>query len=247
MTGGPEQAIRITPDMLLSRRLYLERRMSRVPPVTLGLIAVFAAILAAEISRGALESEFGIVRAGALVRQLVLDGQWWRLVTMMFLHGGVDHLFSNAVALYILGMVCEHAYGRAQFTFLFVMSGIAGSALSAWLSPGPSVGASGAIFGLQGAAIVLMVRHRDRLIMRARRIGVVLAAWAVFTIMQGLATPYVDNGAHIGGFLGGMLVARALHPIVLAPPSDDVRARIRRSAIIAAGIVAAAAIGWAVS
>jgi rhomboid protease GluP len=242
-----EPALRITPDMLLSRRLDLERHMPRVPPVTVGLIVLLTAILAAEMARGSLGSEYGIVRAGALVRQLVVDGQWWRLVTMMFLHGGVEHLFGNAVALWVLGMICEHAFGRAQFVFLFVMSGVAGALVSALLGPGPSVGASGAIFGLQGAAVVLLTRHRGRLIMRARRVGVVLVAWAVYTIAQGLGTPYVDNGAHIGGFLGGILIARGLHPLVLEPAPDDVRARIRRRAIFAIAVVAAAAIGWVVS
>ena len=94
---------------------------------------------------------------------------------------------------------------------------------------------------------MLFVRHRARLIVRTRRLGVVLVAWAVFTITQGLATPYVDNGAHIGGFLGGILIARALHPVVLDAPHDAAQARIRRSAIVAGGIVVAAAIGWAVS
>jgi rhomboid protease GluP len=242
----PERALRITPEMLLGRRLDFERRMRRLPPVTVGILAALVALFAAEVSTGALESAQGVIRVGALTRANVMAGEWWRLVSAMFLHGGVEHLVGNAIALLVLGMMCEHAFGRAQFLFLFVMSGIAGSVLSMLMSPGPSVGASGAIFGLQGAAIVLFRRHRDRLIVRARRIGVVLLVWALFTLAQGAFAPFVDNGAHLGGFVAGALLARGLHPLVLESPSEDVAARIRCQGWIAAAILAAAALGWLV-
>ena len=240
----PERALRITPDMLLGRRLNFERRMRRLPPATVGVLAVLAAIFALEISVGALESREAIVRAGALTRAGVVAGEWWRLLTAVFMHGGIEHLVGNAIALVVLGMMCEHAFGRTQFLFLFVMSGLAGSVLSVIMAPGPSVGASGAIFGLQGAAIVLFRRHRDRLVMRAHRIGVVLIVWALYTIAQGAFTPFVDNGAHIGGFVGGALVARGLHPVVLDPPPDEVRVRIRRQGWLIAALLAATFLGW---
>ncbi len=239
-----ERVLRITPDMLLSRRLDFEKRMSRLPAVTVVLLAILAAIFFVETTRGALSSAPALIRAGALVRDAVRGGEWWRLVTMIFLHGSLEHLLGNALALYVLGMVCEHAFGRAQFAFLFLVSGIAGSVVSMMLSLGPSVGASGAIFGLQGAAVVLFSRHRARLLVRSRRIGIVLIAWALFTIMLGFTTPYVDNGAHIGGFLAGMLIARRLHPVVLEPPSDDVKTRMRREAWVTAAVLAAATLGW---
>jgi rhomboid protease GluP len=242
-----ERPLRITPDMLLGRRLDLERRMPRLPPVTVGLLAILATIFFLETTRGALGSAPALIRAGALVREAVLGGEWWRLVTMIFLHGSVEHLLGNALALYVLGMVSEHAFGRVQFAFLFLMSGIAGSVLSMMLSLGPSVGASGAIFGLQGAAVVLFSRHRARLLVRSRRIGVVLIAWALFTIMLGFTTPYVDNGAHIGGFLAGMLIARRLHPVALEPPPPEVKARMRRQAWVTAAVLAAATLGWIAS
>src|SRR3989442_13111861 len=87
------------------------------------------------------------------------------------LPGSLDPLVGNAIALFILGMVCEHAFGRGQFVVLYVASGLAGSLVSLMTSPGPSVGASGAIFGLQGAAIVLFRTQRDRLLLRDRRAG----------------------------------------------------------------------------
>ena len=230
--------------MLIRRRVDFERRMRRLPPVTLGVLVALAAIFAVEAGREILDSPQALIRAGALSRDAVLAGEWWRLVTAVFLHGSVDHIIGNAVALFILGMVCEHAFGRVQFALLFVTSGIAGSLLSMLTSAGPSVGASGAIFGLQGAAIVLFRRHRERLLVRDRRIGLVLLAWGLYTIVQGVLTLYVDNGAHVGGFIGGALLARRLHPVVLEPPSEEVRARIRREGWLTVVILAGAALGW---
>jgi membrane associated rhomboid family serine protease len=94
---------------------------------------------------------------------------------------------------------------------LYVLSAFAGSLLSRALSAGPSVGAFGAIFGLQGAAIVLFYKYRRELLLRDKRIGVVPLAWAIYSVSSGAVTPYIDNGAH----LGGALVAAALHPAVL--------------------------------
>ncbi|HYE89880.1 MAG TPA: rhomboid family intramembrane serine protease, partial [Terriglobales bacterium] len=225
-------------------RVDFERRMRRLPPVTLGVIVVLVAIFALELGLEILDSPEALLLVGALSRDAVMQGEWWRLVTAVFLHGGVEHVVGNAIALLVLGMVCEHAFGRVQFAWLFVMSGIAGSVLSMLATPGPSVGASGAIFGLQGAAVVLFRRHRERLLMRDRRIGVVLIVWALYTIATGLVTPYVDNGAHIGGFLGGALLARGLHPMVLEPPSEDTWARIRRRGWVTLAILIAAFLGW---
>lgn len=230
--------------MLIRRRVDFERRMRRLPPITLALVAVLTAVFVVEVALEILDSPEAFLLAGALSRDAVLAGEWWRIVTAIFLHGGVEHLVGNAVALFVLGMVCEHAFGRVQFVFLFVMTGIAGSAISMLTSPGPSVGASGAIFGLQGAAIVLFRRHRDRLLVRDRRIGIVLVVWALYTIAQGVLTPYVDNGAHLGGVLGGLLLARRLHPVVLEPPPDEVRARIRRQGWLTLLVLVAAALGW---
>ena len=160
------------------------------------------------------------------------------------LHGSLDHLVGNAIALFILGMVCEHAFGRGQFVVLYVASGLAGSLVSLMTSPGPSVGASGAIFGLQGAAIVLFRTQRDRLLLRDRRVGFVLLIWAIYTIAGGLLTPLIDNGAHVGGALGGTLVARRLHPVVLAPLPAEQAARVRRLHWLVAAVLAYTVWGW---
>jgi rhomboid protease GluP len=218
--------------------------MRRLPPLTLWLAAVLVLVFLVQVSADGLDSVEAIVAMGALDADAIYAGQYWRLVSAIFLHGGVDHLLSNTVALFILGMVCEHAYGRAQFIVLYLVAGVAGSILSLLSGAGPSVGASGAIFGLAGAAIVLFRRHRDRLLMRDRRIGVVLLVWVIYSIAAGIATPYIDNGAHIGGAVGGALFARRLHPSVLEPMPAAHRVRVRRWLWVAGLAILYTGLGW---
>src|SRR5262249_5799036 len=172
-------------------------------------------IFVVESAHRATRSAPSLVTFGALSRPEVFAGDYWRLESATWLHGGLNHLVSNAIALFIFGMICEHAFGRTQYFVLYVLSGVGGSILSLLISEGPSVGASGAIFGLQGAAIVLFRRYRERILMRDRRVGVVLLGWALYSIVTGWTSPFVDNGAHIGGVLTGALIARGLHPVAL--------------------------------
>jgi len=240
----PERALRITPEMLLGRRVDFERRMRRRPPVTLAFIGVLAIVFLVERWRGALDSAASLIAFGALSRPEVFAGEFWRLESATWLHGGVNHLVSNAIALFILGMICEHAFGRAQYVLLYVLSGLGGSVLSLLISEGPSVGASGAIFGLQGAAIVLFRQHRERILMRDRRIGVVLLVWAIYSIGTGLTSPFIDNGAHIGGALTGALLARRLHPVALEPMPPERARTVRRWLWLVCALLAATVIAW---
>jgi len=242
--GFPEQPLRITPDMLLSRRVDLERRMGRVPPVTLATLVLLAVIFVGEVRLGALDSKESIIAMGALARDRVVAGEYWRLLTAPLLHGGAEHLIGNGIALYILGMVCEAAFGPMQFVVLYVLSGLAGSLVSIVMTPGPSVGASGAIFGLQGAAIVLLRRERERLLVRDRRVGFVLLIWAIYSIAGGLTDPFLDNGAHIGGALGGALIASRLHPVVVSPLPAERAAAARRWLWLVVALLAYAVFGW---
>jgi len=232
--------------MLLSRRVDFERRMRRLPRVTAGLIALLLFVYSVEIAFDALDTDHAIITFGALFRPAVAAGEYWRLLSATFLHGSFDHLVGNAVALFILGMLCEHAFGRRQFVVLYVASAVGGSLLSLLGSPGPSVGASGAIFGLQGAAIALFRRQRDRLLVRDRRIGVVMIVWAIYTVLGGLTSAYIDNGAHIGGLATGWLVGRRLHPVVLEPMSTEREHVLRRGLWIVWIVLAYTAVGWLV-
>ena len=239
--GGGEEPILITPEMLAPRRVTaparpsdgridFERRMRKAPPVVLTLIVVNVAVFVWEVAAGAFLDRKALIEsgvtlanyvnpidAGALTRAPVLAGEWWRMFTAMFLHGGPDHLLGNMVALYIVGMACEHAFGAARTALVYFCSGIAGGVLSLAASPGPSVGASGAIFGVLAAVAVMLYRHQQRFYVRDKRIGLVLAAWAGWTLLTGFMTPFVDNFAHLGGMLGGATAALLLTPTLTAP------------------------------
>jgi rhomboid protease GluP len=239
-----ERPVRITPEMLLSRRVDFERRMPRRPPVTLAIIGVLAVVFVVEVALKALTSADRLIDFGALNRVDVLAGEFWRLESATWLHGGPEHLISNAIALYILGMICEHAFGPTQYFVLYVLSGVGGSILSVLINEGPSVGASGAIFGLQGAAIVLFRRHRDRILMRDRRIGVVLLGWAIYSIFTGWTSAFIDNGAHIGGVLTGALIARNLHPVILDPMSPQTARAARLWLWLVCAVLGYTVVAW---
>jgi rhomboid protease GluP len=186
-----------------SAKVHFERGMSSAPPITIALIGVNAVVFFYTISHGLLQSESAILRAGALSRDLVLHGEVWRLLTAMFLHGSPAHLFGNAVGLFILGMAAEHAYGKLEMAGMYILSGLAGSVFSALVNPGPSVGASGAIFGLLGAMIVFFLKYHDWFHMRDKRIGNVLLVWAAYSVVTAYFIPFIDNAAHAGGLIGG--------------------------------------------
>lgn len=228
-TGGPpaphgrradrEEPILITPAMLARRdresRIDFEKGMRAVPPLTLGLILVNVLVFVWEVSSGALDNEASLLAAGALAHERVFAGELWRLFTAPFLHAGWDHLIGNCIVLYILGMACEHALGAARTALVYGLSGLSGSYLSVLVNPGPSVGASGAVFGLTASVIVVLYKHQDAFYIRDKRIGFVLLVWGAYQVATGLLTPYIDNFAHIGGILGGALTATYLKPRLL--------------------------------
>src|SRR5947209_9768141 len=200
-------------------RVDFERGMRTAPPLILVLIAANVALFGWELAVGALASRDGIVEAGALVRDRVLAGEWWRLESATFLHAGWDHLIGNCLVLYVVGMACEHAFGFARTAVVYFTSGLTGSVLSGALSPGPAGGASGAIFTLVAAVIVVLHRHPRRVYSRGKRIGFVLLVWAAYQISTGLLSPYIDNYGHLGGFAGGATAAWLLKPSLLSEPS----------------------------
>jgi rhomboid protease GluP len=200
----------LEPQRPVESRADFERGISYAPQLTLSLIVVNIAVFGWELATGALESEQSIIAAGALSRKLVLEGEVWRLVTPIFLHAGFEHLIGNCVALYMLGMACEHGFGILRTLLMYLVSGIGGTSLSVVMSPGPSVGASGAIFGLMGAMIVFFHRYKHRFFVRDKRIGFVLLFWAIYTVGTGFFSPEIDNWAHIGGFIVGASAASFL-------------------------------------
>ncbi len=190
-----------------------EGRFWRLAPVSAALLAVVVAVHVAAAVVGDIEDPWLLLRFGANFRLAVLAGEPWRLVTSMFLHGGMIHLLFNVYALFLLGRLVEQMLGSLRFFCVYFLAGVCGSAASAYYG-GPqhlSVGASGAIFGLVGAALVGLRQLRGQVPEEWRkRLSYNLLVIIALNIFIGFSAKHIDNAAHIGGLLGGALFALLL-------------------------------------
>ena len=143
-----------------------------------------------------------LVRFGAKWGPFIEQGDWWRLVAPVFLHGGVLHLAMNSWVLFDLGPGVERLYGRPKFLVMYILCGIGGATASYLWSPrSVSIGASGAIFGLIGVMIGRSYQFRGSHATPERGM---LIRWAVYMLLFGLIVPGIDNAAHIGGLIVGL-------------------------------------------
>ncbi len=142
----------------------------------------------------------------AVNRFAVINGEYYRLFTGIFLHANIFHLLFNCYALYIVGMQLESFLGKGKFLLVYLLSGLAGSCLSIFFSTGYSVGASGAIFGLLGSLIYFGYHYRVYLesVVKSQIIPLI-----ILNLLLGLM-PGIDNWAHIGGLIGGVLATMAV-------------------------------------
>lgn len=180
-------------------------------PITKLLVAINLLIFVAMLASGAglWHSSNGVQLAwGANFGPATQEGEWWRLGTAMFLHFGLVHLTLNLWALWDAGQLVERMYGHARFTAIYFASGLAGNLLSLVAHKGLAIsgGASGAIFGIYGALLVFLWCERDRLHPPEFRWFFWGAmAFAMISLGFGLAITGIDNAAHIGGFVTGLL------------------------------------------
>jgi rhomboid protease GluP len=179
--------------------------MLRRTPVTILLLIAIAAGYVLQLVYGD-----AITAAGANYGPAIRAGQYWRLVTSMFLHGGLLHLALNGWALFQLGSLLELLMGPRRMLLVYFVTGIAGSLASATFTQKPSVGASGAIFGLLGALIAFLLRRRGALTPQGKSILMQLVGWAVINVFFGFSTPGIDNSAHLGGCAAGLLLGFVL-------------------------------------
>lgn len=143
----------------------------------------------------------------------VQRGEWWRLLSATFLHGGLMHVAMNMIGLVSAGVAVERIYGHRLFLLIYFGSGLLGSALSLHFSAqsSVSVGASGAVFGITGALLVAVFQHRENLPKAFGKQTISsLGVFIVYALMQGFAKQGIDNAAHIGGLIGGGLLAAIL-------------------------------------
>jgi rhomboid protease GluP len=145
-----------------------------------------------------------LIEFGAKYNPLIIEGEWWRFITPIFLHIGFFHLFMNTLALYYLGTAVERIYGTVRYFVIYFVSGIGGVLASFAFHEEISAGASGAIFGCFGALLYFGTIHRSLFF---RTMGANLLIVLTINISIGFLVPMVDNSAHIGGLIGGYLAA----------------------------------------
>lgn len=172
--------------------------------VTTGLVAINIFLFIASVFSGDL-----LYNEGAFSLWHLLQGrQWWRLITSMFLHADLDHLVGNMLMLYLAGEMVEKYMGNRKFAMLYFFGGVSGSLLYAVYEfvtgrYANTIGASGAVFGVIGALFVIVICNRGKYAdITVGRIGFMI----VYMIYMGLRTTNVNNAAHIGGLLGGMIL-----------------------------------------
>jgi rhomboid protease GluP len=196
-------------------------------------VAVF---LAMALASGSVMDFSGLdLRWGANWGPYTLSGQWWRLLTYMFLHGGLMHIAFNMWCLWDLGALCESLYGRWTYLSIYLITGVAGGLTSvAWHPIVPSVGASGAIFGLAGALIASFYLGEFSLPSIAIR-GTLrsLLFFVGFNVFFGSMFPGIDNACHAGGLISGLILGALIAR--LAPQHD---APLRRAGILAVAALA---------
>ena len=155
-----------------------------------------------------------LVQRFAKVDSRIRAGEWWRLITASFLHGGLLHLGVNGLALSAIGPTVEQLYGRLRFALIFLLGGAAGFAASTVFVVQPSLGASAGLFALLGVLLGYAVRERRRLVPASRRAMIQeILMVAGMNLALGLMVPFVDNAAHVGGFGGGLALGMVLRPI----------------------------------
>lgn len=156
--------------------------------------------------------------AGMKINAAILAGQVWRLITPIWLHAGLLHIFSNMYALLVIGPGLEQQYGHWRFLMLYLICGFAGNTLSFLFSEANSLGASTAIFGLIGAEAVFLLQNRKLLGQRANRmlinIGMVIALNLAISF-----SPGIDLWGHLGGLIAGLAFAWMAGPVWGATPN----------------------------
>jgi len=189
------------------------------------LLALNALVWAAMTASGVSATDptgHDLARWGSNVSSLTLPGQPWRLLTSVFVHGGAVHLLLNALSLWLLGVLLEARVGAVRLLAVYLASGVAGSLATLWYHRGGinSVGASGAIFGLYGLLLALLISKKLVLDKFDRRAMLGLVLYLVLSNLISGLSGNIDNAAHLGGLLLGALVAGPLALVGLRPVAE---------------------------
>lgn len=184
-------------------------------PVTVFLVLVNILVFLAVEFTGGTDDTMHMVQCGAAYTPMIVNGEYYRLLTSMFLHFGPQHLGNNMLVLFVLGGRLEPAVGRIRYLLIYLLGGLGGNLLCVFLELGSSdfavsAGASGAVFAVMGAMIYAVIRGRGHLEDLSARQILVMAG---FSLYFGFTSEGVDNAAHVGGLIAGFVLAVILyHP-----------------------------------
>ena len=188
----------------------------RREPATILLIILNVLVFLVSESSGSSQDVMHMLDLGAAYTPLITEnGEVYRLFTSMFLHFGISHLMNNMLVLFVLGSRLERAVGKLRFLAVYLFGGTAANIISMFLELktgeySVSAGASGAVFAVMGAMIYIVLRNRGRLEDLTVRQILIMAA---FSLYFGFTSTGVDNAAHVGGLLAGLVLAALLyHP-----------------------------------
>ena len=198
--------------------------MLKRAPVTRAILAIIAVVFAAEFFQPETMLEYGGIVPGMLARH-----EFWRLITSMFLHAppvdwlGWAHWLANSWALFQLGTLYEILFGSKRFAFVYFVTGICAGIASSFHIESVGVGASGAIFGLLGAFVFSIWRSpRYRHEPWTRGLLKQIIFWTVVNLYIGFQFPFIDNVAHIGGLVSGLILGLIPHRLPPPPPGSSV-------------------------
>ena len=192
--------------------IYMEE--IKKEPVTVGLILINIIVFLAVEFTGSSQNTMHMLDCGAAYTPMIIEGgEYYRLFTCMFLHFGIQHLLNNMVMLGALGWQLEPVIGKVKYLLIYFISGLGGSGLSfAWNvmheEQSVSAGASGAIFGLMGALLYVVIANRGRL---GDLSGKGMMLMVLLGLYCGMTSTGVDNLAHIGGLVCGFILALILY------------------------------------
>ena len=209
---GMEFLFKITDDINVSnerKNKKMEKIFSSKKPIITYAIIVLCMVMFV-VSGFGLSTE-KLILFGANVSVLVKNGEFLRLITYMFLHGGFMHIFLNMYSLFVVGPRVEDFFGKWKYLLIYLISGITGGLLSVAMNGNViSVGASGAIFGLFGALLYFGYNYRGYIgaIIRSQILPIVM-----YNLIIGLFIPGIDMWGHVGGLIGGVIVANMLGTI----------------------------------
>ena len=196
---------------------------SRIPFASLAILALLTVVFVIEMDYGKPEAPYTpsldtLIALGGVGRKLVIDeGQWWRIFTAPLMHGSLDHLVSNAIALLLAGWLLEPLIGRAWYAAIFAIGALAGSIGSLLMTDViVSIGASGAIMALLAAVLVWCIPFADGT--RGKRLRRT-AIWMFVSALLPAAGSHVDLGAHAGGAVAGGVIGFVLQ--IMWPETEE--------------------------